>query len=282
LAGFITRRAGGWDASAKALSKALELDPRNVYLHLQLSLTYEHVRRYSEMARILDQAIAIAPDDASTRVARAYVDLEWHADPKPLHMAIQEAMAKDPNAAAELAEEWFYVAICERDWTTAQRAMAATSRDVCHAENVAFPSSWCDGFLARARGDAEAARKAFSIARAESEKIVREQPNFGEALCVLGLSEAALGDTQKAIEHGERAVQLVPASKDALNGALLIEYLSIIYSWTGQKDRALAELNRAITLPSTVNYGVLRLHPFWDDLRGDPRFEKLVASMAPK
>jgi tetratricopeptide (TPR) repeat protein len=111
---------------------------------------------------------------------------------------------------------------------------------------------------------------------------VREQPNFGEAFSVLGLTEAVLGDKQKAIEHGERAVQLVPVGKDALNGALLIEYLSIIYSWTGQKDRAIAELKRAATMPSPVNYGDLRLHPFWDELRGDPRFEQIVASMAPK
>jgi tetratricopeptide (TPR) repeat protein len=111
---------------------------------------------------------------------------------------------------------------------------------------------------------------------------VREQPNFGEALSVLGLTEAALGDKQKAIEHGERAVQLVPPSKDAINGPLLIEYLSLIYSWTGEKDRALAELKRATEIPSPTNYGDLRLHPFWDELRGDPRFEQIVASMAPK
>jgi tetratricopeptide (TPR) repeat protein len=282
LTGFLNRRSGQWDASAKALSKALELDPRSIYLHLQLSLTYEYMRHFAEKASILDHAIAIAPDDIGVRLARAYVDLEWRADPKPLHTAIQQALTKDPSVAAEVALEWFYVAVCERDWEAARQAMAATGRDVCRNEDVAFPPSWCDGFLARAQGDTAAAHNAFSIARAESEKIVREQPNFGEALSVLGLTEAVLGDTQKAIEHGERAVQLVPPSKDAVNGPLLIEYLSLIYSWTGQKDRALDELKRVATLPSPVNYGDLRLHPFWDELRGDPRFEQIVASMAPK
>ena len=282
LTGFLDRRSGQWDASAKALSKALELDPRSIYLHLQLSLTYEHMRHFAEKASILDNAIVIAPDDIGVRLARAYVDLEWRADPKPLRTAIEQALAKDPTVGTEVAEEWFYVAVCERDWESARQAMAATDRDVCRTEDVAFPPSWCDGFLARAQGDTTAAHKAFSIARAESEKIVREQPNFGEALSVLGLTEAVLGDKQKAIEHGERAVQLVPPSKDAVNGPLLIEYLSLIYSWTGQKDRALAELKRAATMPSPVNYGDLRLHPFWDELRGDPRFEQIVASMAPK
>ena len=112
---------------------------------------------------------------------------------------------------------------------------------------------------------------------------MREQSNSGEALSVLGLTEAALGDKQKAIEHGERAVQLVPPNKDAVNGPLLIEYLSIIYSWTGEKDRALAESGSAQQpYPDPTNYGDLRLHPFWDELRGYLRFEQIIASMAPK
>jgi serine/threonine-protein kinase len=282
LAGLMNRRAGEWDGSAKAFSKALELDPRNVYLLHQLSLTYEHMRRFPEMAKTLDRAIAIAPDDVSTRVGRAWVDLEWRADPKPMHAAIQQALAKDPTVAAELAEEWFYLAICERDWVAAERAMAAANRDACRDENVAFPPSWCDGFIARTRGDTATARKAFLAARADCEAIVRRQPNFGEALCALGVIEAALGDKEKAVEHGERAVELVPVTKDALNGALLLEYLSIIYSWTGQKDRAIALLRRVATIPSAVNYGVLRLHPHWDELRDDPRFDQIVASLAPK
>jgi len=70
--------------------------------------------------------------------------------------------------------------------------------------------------------------------------------------------------------------------KDAINGPLLVQYLYIIYSWTGQKDLAIKQLQRAATIPSAVNYGMLRLHPYWDELRGDPRFEQVVASLAPK
>jgi tetratricopeptide (TPR) repeat protein len=191
-------------------------------------------------------------------------------------------MAKDLSVAAEIAGDWLYVALCERDWNAAERAIAASNSDACRIENVMFPKAWCDGFLARARGDTTRARAAFLTARAESEKIVREQPNFGEALCALGMIEAALGDKENAIEHGKRAVQLVPVDKDAINGPLLVQYLAIIYSWTGQKDLAIEELKHAAAIPSTISYGVLRLHPYWDELRGDPRFEELVRSLAPK
>ena len=281
LTGFLERRAGNWEEAVKQLSKALELDPRNVYLLHQLSLTYEHMRRFPEMARTLDRALAIVPDDVGTRIGRAMVDLEWRADTKPMHAAIQQAITKDPAIANEIAETWLYLALCERDWVTAEQVMA-TSNDACRIENVFFPTGWCEGFLARERGDPVAARNALLAARAEGEKIVRDQPDFGEALCALGMIEAALGERDKAIEHGERAVQLVPVEKDAINGPLLVQYLSVIYSWTGHKDLAIKELKRVATIPSNINYGLLRLHPYWDELRGDPRFEQIVVSLAPK
>ena len=281
LAGFMERRGGNWEEAVRELSKALELDPRNIYLLHHLAVTYEHMRLFPEMAATLDRTIAIVPDDVGTRVARGVVDLEWRADTKPMHAAIQQAITKDPAIVIELAESWAYLALCERDWAAAEQAMAANT-NACQIENIVFPRGWCEGFLARERGDSVAARNAFLAARAESEKIVREQPNFGEAFCALGMIEAALGDKDKAIEHGERAVQLVPVEKDAIDGPLLVQYLSIIYSWTGQKDLATKQLKRVATTPSTINYGVLRLHPYWDELRGDPRFEQIVASLAPK
>jgi len=282
LAGFLERRAGNWEEAVRQLSKALGLDPRSVYLLHQLAITYENMRRFPEMAATLDRAIAIVPDDVSTRVGRGFVDLGWRADTKPMHAAIQEAITKDSAIANEIAENWLYLALCERDWAAAEQAMQASNTDACRIYNVVFPKGWCEGFLARERGDAVAARSFFLSALAEGEKTVRDQPDFGEALSALGMIEAALGERDNAIAHGERAVQLVPVEKDAINGPLLVQYLSIIYSWTGQKDLAIKQLQRAATIPSAVNYGMLRLHPYWDELRGDPRFEQVVASLAPK
>ena len=281
LAGFIERRAGNWEEAARQLSKALELDPRNVYLLHNLAVAHEYMRHFPEMAATLDRAIAVVPDDVGTRVARGVVDLDWRADTKLMHATIEQALAKDPAILPEIAGFWAYLALCERDWPAAERAIAADT-NACQIDNILFPRGWCEGFLARERGDSVAARNFFLAARAEGEKIVREQPNFGQALCALGMIEAALGDKDKAIEHGERAVQLVPIEKDAVDGPMLVQYLSVIYSWTGQKDLAIKQLKRVATIPSAVDYGMLRLHPYWDELRGDPRFEQIVASLAPK
>jgi tetratricopeptide (TPR) repeat protein len=123
---------------------------------------------------------------------------------------------------------------------------------------------------------------AFTAARAEQEKTVQAQPNYGPALCALGLIDAGLGRKEEALREGRRAVELFPIEKDAINGPLMIEYLAMIAAWVGDKDLACQQLAIAIRPPSTVSYGQLKLKPYWDPLRGDSRFEKIVASLAPK
>src|SRR5215475_4056760 len=103
--------------------------------------------------------------------------------------------------------------------------------------------------------------------------MVAEQPDYPEGLCLLGIADAALGNKEDAIREGRRAVELLPVSKDAIRGPLLIQYLALIYAWTGEKDLALEQLSIAAGLPCRLSYGYLRLHPYWDPLRGDPRFE---------
>jgi serine/threonine-protein kinase len=130
--------------------------------------------------------------------------------------------------------------------------------------------------------DKAAAHQAFAVARSEAAKLIADQPDYAEALCVLGMADAALGRKEDAIREGRRAVELMPVSKNAIEGYLLIQYLALIYAWTGEKDLALQQLAVAASAPGFLSYGNLRLHPRWDPLRSDPRFDKIVASLAPK
>ena len=126
------------------------------------------------------------------------------------------------------------------------------------------------------------AQSAFTAARAEQEKIVQAQPSYGPPLVVLGLIDAALGRKEEALREGRRAVELLPVEKDSINGPLIVEYLAMIAAWVGEKLLACEQLDLAIRYPGHLSYGELKLLPFWDPLRGDPRFEKIVASVAPK
>ena len=98
----------------------------------------------------------------------------------------------------------------------------------------------------------------------------------------MGVIDANLGRKDLAIAEGRRAVELLPLSKDSINGARAIHHLSVIYAWTGETDLAIQQLELAASIPSDICYGFLLLDPDWDPLRGDPRFEKILASLAPK
>jgi TolB-like protein/tRNA A-37 threonylcarbamoyl transferase component Bud32 len=283
LAAYIYRRQGDWEKSLEQMKEALELDPRNFSILQQISATYEALRRYKEMAETLDRALTITPKDIPSRVRRALVDLESQANPKPLHTTIESILAEDPNAAPLLVDQWLFLALRERDPTAAQRALSVMPDDGCYDENIPFPNSWCEGLAARFRGDESAAQTAFASARKELEQTVRDQPNYAAAVCALGVLDAAMGNKKDAIREGLRAVELMPVTKSAIEGPMLIQYLAIIYAWTGDKDRAIERLAEATKLPgSHITYGHLRLNPFWDPLRGDPRFEAIVVSLAPK
>jgi len=216
-------------------------------------------------------------------VWRAWVELEWRADPSPLHATIETALTQDPKTAPFIVLQWLDLAFSERDPAAAERALSAMPTGGCYDENIPFPDSWCRGLAARIRGDEPAARAAFASARRELEQIVRDQPDYAAALCAIGVVDAALGNKEDAVRESRRAIELVPVSKNAIDGARLIQYFAVIYAWTGDKDAAIERLTEAVKLPgSHVSYGDLRLNPFWDPLRGDPRFEAIIASLAPK
>jgi serine/threonine protein kinase/Tfp pilus assembly protein PilF len=282
LAGYIDRRQGRWDESTKNLERAVELDPQDPAILQQLALSYDSLRRYADEERVYDRAIGVTPKDAALRASRAEVELNWHADPHPLISTIEAFIAQDSSEAKHLAFLWIRGALCKRDLDGARRALAALPNDGCYHDSIPFPRAWCEGVVARLGNDKAAAHAAFTSTRSEAGKLVADQPDYPEGLCVLGMADAALGNKEDAIREGRRAVELMPVSKDAIRGPLLIQYLAVIYAWTGEKDLALEQLSVVARIPSHLSYGQLRLHPYWDPLRGDPRFENIVASLAPK
>src|SRR4029077_20797685 len=276
LAGFIDRRQSRWEESTKNLERAVELDPQYPLVLEQISRSYICLRRYADAERVLDRAIAAAPTEAGLQTSRGLVELYWHAGPRPLSSTIQALLAENPRAPENIAEFWLFLSLCQRDFDDAQRALASLPTVGCHEETIPFPQSWCEGVIAQLRGDTAVAHSAFTSARVEMAKLVEQQPSYAEALCALGMADAALGYKDDAIREGRRAAELLPVAKDSVVGALLVQNLALIYAWTGEKDLAFEQLTVAAKLPGFLSYGELRLHPYWDSLRGDPHFEKIV------
>src|SRR6266480_3749501 len=276
ITGYTARRQGHWEQCIENVERAAELDPRNFFLLQQISQTYQLLRRFSDAAGALDRALAASPGDATSRVARAFVDLDSRGETQPARDAIHAVVAEDPSAVDAVAEQWFYLALCRRDSKEVARALASISPEGIIPVNVRMPKNFCEGVAACARDDLAAAESAFTAARDEMAKVVDEQPDYAEALSVLGMSEAALGHNEDALRHSKRAAELFPVAKDAVTGGEILRNLAVTYAWAGEKDLALRQLEEVVRIYSPISYGQLRLHPWWDPLRDDPRFEKLM------
>ena len=226
------------------------------------------------------------PDNVETRVARTGFELFWKGDSRPLHQTIDAILAQAPGSIASGADQWFVCALAERDSAAAERALVALGDNPCWNEApIDLSRSFGEGLLAQMTKDEARARTAFETARAQQEKIVQAQSDYGPALCVLALIDAALGHKELALEEGRRAIALAPMEKDVTTGSRVLQYFAVTAAWAGDKELALQQLETGLRAPVTselLSYGGLKLLPFWDPLRGDPRFERIVASLAPK
>ena len=174
--------------------------------------------------------------------------------------------------------EWpLACALAERDASAAKSALEAHSEDpIDFGLEVFLNRSFVEGLIALIQKDEGKARSAFVAARAHQEKALEAQPHNGRELGLLGLIDAYLGRKEEALREGRRAVELVRAEKDVMQGRLLATNLAMIAACVGDKDLAFEELDSIIRLPNPLSYGGLKLFPWWDPLRGDPRFEKLL------
>jgi serine/threonine protein kinase/predicted Zn-dependent protease len=285
LSGLLDRRQGRWTEAARNFDHAVELDPRNLSFLGNAGGTYEMLRRYSESSRFYERAIAVSPSEYFFRLLRAAQPFFERADVRALREELSAIPPRQTGGAgSNFIDLSFRCAMAERDLAAVNRALAAMPAEGLNSSysNLTYPREWFAGIAARAFNDTTAARSSFTAARAIAEKLVHDQPDYAPTWSLLGQIDAAVGRKEEAIREGRHACELLPLAKDATTGPTLITNLAIIYAWTGEKDLALEQLAFSAQIPAGVTYGGLKLDPEWDVLRSDPRFEKIVASLAPK
>jgi serine/threonine-protein kinase len=283
--GYIQRRQGRLEESMRNFERAIELDPRSLNTLGNIADSYANARRYAEQKSTLDRMLIIAPNNVEAKAARAFVEVDWKADTRPSHQLINEIRTTNPAAMPQLAGLSLLCALAERDVAAAKDALLASDKFLLGRQAVNFTRPFVEGVIARMTNDEHNAHLAFTAARAEQEKTVQAEPNYGPAWCVLGVIDAALERKEDALREGRHAVELLPVEKDPINGMVMIKYLAMIAAWVGEKDLACEQLATAVRCPTSgmdLSYGELKLMPWWDPLRGDPCFEKIVASLAPK
>jgi tetratricopeptide (TPR) repeat protein len=273
----IDKRQNHWDASLANFQKARELDPRNSEVGWRLGQTYFQMRRYKEWEQLLTKDAGSGRlRDPWTQLLLAEIKVA-QGDP----VAAQSLLEQVPLDFSPTEQIWsarFMAALYLRDYDAASRVIAATPAKFA---DYAFqgPSGWADGQVARARGDKQKALAVFAAARKKLDATWGDKPKDEEYLGQVAKLDAGLGRKEEAIREAQRAVDLMPIANDSQWGPASIANLALVYAWTGERDRALEQLKSVATLPGDgPTYGDLLLNPCWDSLRGDKRFDKIVAA----
>jgi tetratricopeptide (TPR) repeat protein len=285
LAGSMDRSQRRWADATQNLERACELDPRNLPYLINLGSTYLWLHDYDQHTKIMDRIVALHPEARPGRIFRASVEVYRRADTGPWRTAIEKILTNEPGSEKDpvVASQRYTLAFYDRDWEAAGRAAAVLAQK--NSLEWSFPQLGRDfwvGVVARLKGDETFARAAFTSARAQQEEEIRLHPEDFDLISGLGLIDAALGRKEEALNEGRRAMELGSNVKDSFTEPYVKICFAIICAWTGERELALGQLEALIKIPGSYTYGNFRLSPMWDPLRGDPRFEKIVNSLAPK
>jgi TolB-like protein/Tfp pilus assembly protein PilF len=272
---LIARRQGRWDESLARFHEAIDLDPRNLKALMWISDTYVALRQFPTALKFIDRALDIAPADNAAigrkaGIYQAMGQLE-QAD------AVLAKMRVDPNEgqsfgaiAGQLLLQHRYPAAIE----LLQSCLAKINATQVFDRGQALFGL---GEFQRFAGEGANAKASYSQSRELLEAALRAQPDNAPFVSLIALIDAGLGEREVAMKEADRAIELLPASKDAFWGPSLEEVRVRVLARFGEKDGAIAALRHLLTTPypTPITPALLRLDPTWDNLRGDPRFEKL-------
>ncbi|PYK36528.1 MAG: hypothetical protein DME54_00405 [Verrucomicrobia bacterium] len=282
LSGYINRRRNHFADAERDFSTAFALDPRNPNAYNLLADTYVLERRFPEAVHVYDNVLVAGEQVPIVRFRRASCTLWGTGNTRPL----RDVLAKFPDmefaGGQTPARAW--MAMLEGNYDEAERVLAASPRQDFQDIDFSFyfPKSWYQAMIARAKGDSVRATAAFRECREILAQRLIVKPEHARTIAVLAQVDAGLGEKDLAVREAQHAIDLMPISKDIYDGALVLEGLAQVCAWSGDRDRAIELVQKLVSMPGYTNYARLKLHPLWSPLRGDPRFEKIVASLAPK
>ena len=280
LTAVIDRVQGRWEESTTGLQRAATLDPRNPKLLATLSDNYWCLRRYRDYDRILDRLIELVPDQPLFPLYKAESAFAERADLTGVR-AVLETLPTSTKADAYVVGQLVFYPMCARDF-----AAAAEVFNVSPNEEIGFLGSlvprrvvalWLELFQGN-----HPPMEDFGAAREQLYRKVEADQTNPFLLAALALADVALGRKEESMQEARRALEMRPISEDADDGPIIAAYAAAVYAWAGHSDLAFEQLNILVKVPSFwFHYGDLKTNPAWDPLRKDPRFDKILAELAP-
>jgi len=282
LSGYISRRRNHFADAERDFSTAFALDPRNPNAYNLLADTYVLERRFPEAVHVYDNVLAAGETVPIVQFRRTACIFYGTANSGPLRDVLIKYPEMEFAGGQTPARVW--MAMMDGDYAEAERALVASPRQDFQDIDFSFyfPKSWYQAMIARAKGDSAGATSALRECRGILAQRLVVKPEHARTIAVLAQVDAGLGQKDLAIREAQHAIDLMPISKDIYDGALVLEGLAQVYTWSGEPGRAVELVEKLLSIPGYINYARLKLHPLWSPLRGDPRFEKIVASLAPK
>jgi serine/threonine protein kinase len=280
LSALIDQVQGQWDKSIADLERAATLDLRNPDLLDTLARSYFTLRRYPDNERILERLIELEPNEPAHRLSKADSAFAERADfgVRALDEALPSSMKDDRSVASYRV----YYAICAHDFAAAEEILSESRNEELYFDSALVPRQIWALWLEFLRGDNPTIEQ-FDDARERLYQKVAANPTDPYLLAALAKADVALGRTEEGVEEGRRAMAIRPISEDALGGPDIATFVAQLYVWTSRSNLAFEQLNILIKIPGrSLNYGDLKTNPGWDPLRKDPRFDRLLAELAPR
>src|SRR5437773_982814 len=282
LDGYTNRRRNNWSQAERDFTTAVALDPRNPNANNLLAETYNRQRKHLLAAQVYEGVLAAGERTPIVFYRRDSAVFNGTGN----STALREVLAKNPemDVGAGQTPVRVLLALMDGNFAEAERVLAASPRSDFQDIDYSFyyPKEWFEAMIARDNGDSARTLAAFRSARTILAQRLVVKPEHARTIAVLAQIGASLGQKELALQEAQDAVDQMRLSKDIYDGALVLEGLAQVYTWTGEHDRAIEVLQKLVSIPSYINYALLKFHPLWKPLHGNPKFDKIVASLAPK
>ena len=273
-AAMIYRRLGDFNKTIELCERALDMDPRSELMINNTIQTYNSNRNYNRALVLIDKALTIHPNSA---------ELFW-----PIHFTqnfigqLEKAIETAEKTGDLSALLLINLYLSSGKYENIKRLLNKEPKDIFLDNWYYYPREYIEGIVLINQNKREAGVNKLKAAIDHLNGMIEANPDDPRFYMTLGLTYARIGDAKNAIKLGNRATEILPISRDALDGPTYEKQLAVIYGLVGENEKALKKIEYLSTIPAGFHYGELLYEPSFDSIRDEPRFQTVINKLKPQ